>query len=163
MSDCSIVNPIRWKFHSALIQVVVKWLLWNFVDGTTAMLSWHVQNFVAIWYQQWNDTKTNFPSNLSHAKKIGYEMASCCIMISWWVLHRFWPSIICDLIFVPDQLIWWSIPVQNICPPQQRCHHCTITPSGGQSSTSRLSSARWYGRELHVFYHVTWGQMVWYR
>ena len=47
-NDFSIV--IRWKFHSALIRVVVKWLLWNFAQGTTAVLSWHVQNFVAIWY-----------------------------------------------------------------------------------------------------------------
>ena len=41
---------IRWKFHSAPIQVVVKWSLWNFAHGMTAVLSWHVHNFVEIWY-----------------------------------------------------------------------------------------------------------------
>ena len=32
----SIVIQIRWKFRSALIQVVVKWSLWNIAHGTTA-------------------------------------------------------------------------------------------------------------------------------
>ena len=41
---------IWWKFHSALIQVVVRWSLWNSVHDMTALLSWHVQNFVATWY-----------------------------------------------------------------------------------------------------------------
>ena len=49
-NDFSIVIQTRWKFHSALIQVVVKQSLWNFGCGTTTMLSWHVQNFVVIWY-----------------------------------------------------------------------------------------------------------------
>ena len=42
-NDFSIVVQIRWNFHSALIQVAVKWSLWNFARGTTAVLSWHVQ------------------------------------------------------------------------------------------------------------------------
>ena len=48
MNNFSIVILIQWKFNSALIQVVTKWSLWNFANGMTAVLSWHVQNFVAI-------------------------------------------------------------------------------------------------------------------
>ena len=49
-TDFSTVIQIRWKIHPALIQVVLKWSLWNFALGTTTLLSWHVQNIVAIWY-----------------------------------------------------------------------------------------------------------------
>ena len=38
----SIIIQIWRKLHSALIQDVVKWSLWNFAHGTTAVLSWHV-------------------------------------------------------------------------------------------------------------------------
>ena len=41
---------LRWKFHSTLIEVVVKWSLWHFEHGTTVVLSSHVQNCIAIWY-----------------------------------------------------------------------------------------------------------------
>ena len=46
----SIAIQIWWKFHSALIQIIVKWSLWNLAHGTEDVLLWHVQNFVAIWY-----------------------------------------------------------------------------------------------------------------
>ena len=36
------------KFHFAFILIISGWLLQNFAHGTTAMLSCHVQNFVAI-------------------------------------------------------------------------------------------------------------------
>ena len=49
-NDFSIVIHIWRKFHSALIQVIVKWSLRNLAHGTTAVLSWHVKNFVAIWH-----------------------------------------------------------------------------------------------------------------
>ena len=38
-----------WLFHFALIQILTKWSLQNFAHGLTAVLSWHVSNFVAIW------------------------------------------------------------------------------------------------------------------
>ena len=44
----SIVIQIQWQFHSALIQVLVKWSLCNFAHGMTAVLFWDVQNFVVI-------------------------------------------------------------------------------------------------------------------
>ena len=47
-NDFSIVIQMRWKFHSSLIQVVSMWSLSHFAHGTTAVLSLHVQNFVAI-------------------------------------------------------------------------------------------------------------------
>ena len=47
MNAFSIVIQIRWKFDPALIQVVNKRSLCNFAHGTTSVLPWHVQNFVA--------------------------------------------------------------------------------------------------------------------
>ena len=55
----TIPRPISWtifllqfkfngKFHFPLIHILIKWLLQNFVHAMTAMLSWHVQKFVAI-------------------------------------------------------------------------------------------------------------------
>ena len=41
---------IRWKFHSAPIQVILKWSLWNFAHGTTVQLSWLLHNYVALLY-----------------------------------------------------------------------------------------------------------------
>ena len=37
------VPQIRRKFHPAFIQVVIRWLIWIFAHGSTAVLSWHVQ------------------------------------------------------------------------------------------------------------------------
>ena len=42
---CSCLNttfpiPARWKLHSTPIQVLAKWLLWNFAYGVTAILGW---------------------------------------------------------------------------------------------------------------------------
>ena len=46
----SIAIQIRWKFRFTLISILIQWSLQNFVHGTTAVLSWHVQKFVAIWW-----------------------------------------------------------------------------------------------------------------
>ena len=46
----SIVVQIRCKIHSPLIEVVVKWSLWNFAHDTTAVLLWDEQKVIAIWY-----------------------------------------------------------------------------------------------------------------
>ena len=45
----SIAIHIRWKFRFTLTSILIQWSLQNFVHGTTAVLSWHVQTFVAIW------------------------------------------------------------------------------------------------------------------
>ena len=50
MNDLSIFIQIQWKFHSAVIQVLVKWSLWIFAHATTIVLPWHVQQFVATWH-----------------------------------------------------------------------------------------------------------------
>ena len=51
-------NSNSMEFFSALIDVLVKWSLWNFAHGMTAMLSWHVQDFF-LWYDtlHWSYTK----------------------------------------------------------------------------------------------------------
>ena len=47
--DSSIIIQICWKFHFALIHIIMNYLLQSFAHDMTAQLSWHVQNFVAIW------------------------------------------------------------------------------------------------------------------
>ena len=48
-NNFSITIQMWWKFHFALIQILKKWSLQYLAHGTTAGLSWHVPNFVAIW------------------------------------------------------------------------------------------------------------------
>ena len=50
--DFSITIQIWWKFHSAFIRVVVKWLQWNFAHGTTAV-SYNGAILKQIFYQIW--------------------------------------------------------------------------------------------------------------
>ena len=42
--------PIQWQFHFVLIQIQIKKSLQDFVHDKTAMLSWHAQNLVMIWW-----------------------------------------------------------------------------------------------------------------
>ena len=49
MNDFSIVIQIRRKFYSAVIPFTVS-DRYDFLHGTTAGLSRHLQNFVALWY-----------------------------------------------------------------------------------------------------------------
>ena len=44
----SIAIQIRWQFRFTLTSILIQWSLQNCVHGTTAVLSWHVQKFVAI-------------------------------------------------------------------------------------------------------------------
>ena len=67
------IIQIRWKFHSALIQVLVKWLLWNFARDITAVLSWHVQNFVVV---------------LHNTMKLHQNQFS--IEFEWWCKNHLW-------------------------------------------------------------------------
>ena len=48
-NNFSITIQMWWKFYFALIQILIKWSLQYLAHGTTAGLSWHVPNFVAIW------------------------------------------------------------------------------------------------------------------
>ena len=45
----SIAIQIRWNFRLTVTLILIQWPLQNCVHGTTAVLSWHVQKFVAIW------------------------------------------------------------------------------------------------------------------
>ena len=47
-NNFSITIQMWWKFHFALIQILTKWSLQYLAHDTTAELSWHVPNFVAI-------------------------------------------------------------------------------------------------------------------
>ena len=47
--DFSTVIQISQTTCSALIQIIEDWSLQNFAHATTAVLSWHVQKFVASW------------------------------------------------------------------------------------------------------------------
>ena len=46
----SIAIQIRWIFRFTLTSILMQWSLQNVVHGTTAVLSWHVQKIVAIWW-----------------------------------------------------------------------------------------------------------------
>ena len=46
----SIEIQIWWKFRFTLTPILIQWSLQNFVHGTRAVLSWQVQQFVAIWW-----------------------------------------------------------------------------------------------------------------
>ena len=48
-NNFSITIQMWWKLNFALIQVLIQWSLQNLAHGTTAGLSCHVPNFVAIW------------------------------------------------------------------------------------------------------------------
>ena len=50
-NDFSIAIQIQWKFHFTLTLILTLRSLQNFAHDTTAGLSWHVQKFVAIWWQ----------------------------------------------------------------------------------------------------------------
>ena len=69
-----IIIQIRWKFYCAVIQVPVKWLLWNFAHDISAVLSWHVKTFVAIWYPTMHLLWNHFPSNSNYNQIIICEM-----------------------------------------------------------------------------------------
>ena len=48
-NNFSITIQMWWKFLCALIPILIQWSLQYLAHGTTAGLSWHVPNFVAIW------------------------------------------------------------------------------------------------------------------
>ena len=87
-NDVSIVIQIQWKYNSSLTHVLVKWSLWNFAHGTTAVLSCYVQNFVAVWYPTLKLHKNQFSIEVEIRRKnrcIAPDITRCmsvnCIMI----------------------------------------------------------------------------------
>ena len=58
------------------IQILIEWLLKNIAHDMTAMLSWHVQKFIAIWWQILIHSKMKFPLNLNCDAKIFSEMVA---------------------------------------------------------------------------------------
>ena len=68
-NEFSIAIQIRWKFRFSLTSALILWSLQNFVHGTTAVLSWHVQNLLRSDGQQRSDDKAKFPSYLNCGQK----------------------------------------------------------------------------------------------
>ena len=73
------IYPCKSKFdgNSILLssEFQWKWSLWNFAHGTTTVLSWHVQSFVAILYPSMALHKNqNFPLQFEWQQKILREM-----------------------------------------------------------------------------------------
>ena len=69
-NDISAAIQIRWKFHFTLASILVQWSLQNFVHGTTALLSWHVQQYFAILWPTKELQQGEFPSNLNCGQQI---------------------------------------------------------------------------------------------
>ena len=59
-----------WKIHFALMYTLSNRSLRHFAHGTIALLSWHVQSYVAIPLPRTELQKLNFPSNLNYDHKI---------------------------------------------------------------------------------------------
>ena len=73
------------RFTNALTSILMKWSLQNFAHGTTAMLSWHVQKFVAIW---WPATEL--------------QQGEIFIVCELWAKMKPAPG--------PHWLMWWMLP-----------------------------------------------------
>ena len=88
-----IVVQIEWKFHSVLIQIRMKRSLWTFLHVTTSVLSWLVQNVVAIWYNEVK-LKINVPSYLNYeGKKFMKWAPEACLNMKishWYTWILFW-------------------------------------------------------------------------
>ena len=66
-----IAIQIRWKFRITLTSILVQWSQQNFVLGTTTLLSWHMQKFVAIWWPATDLRQGEFSiESESRAKKL---------------------------------------------------------------------------------------------
>ena len=73
-ANFSLVVQFFVKFHIALIQILLVWLLQNFAHVWTATLSWHVQNFVAILSPETEKYKRVVLQNFNFESKIMSEM-----------------------------------------------------------------------------------------
>ena len=77
---CGIISsgPVDDSLINWLIQVVVKWSLWNFAPGMTAVLLWHLQTFIAIWYLLYNKITLNQFSIKFELRWKNREMVPIC-------------------------------------------------------------------------------------
>ena len=87
-NNFSITIQIRWKNYSALIQLLVIISQQNLAHTTTAQLSCHVPNFVAITYQYLDESKMKFPSHLNCDGKIVSEMGPSFTNWSGWLQQQ---------------------------------------------------------------------------
>ena len=63
------------QIHFAFFLTSLKWLLQNFVHATTAVLSWHVQTFVEMWWTVIELQQYEFFMEFSLRAKTSYEIS----------------------------------------------------------------------------------------
>ena len=102
-NDFSIAIQIRWKFRFTLISILIQWSLQNFVHGTTAVLSWHVQKIVAIWWPatELQQDEVSIEFELRAKSLVKRTPVSPIIREFQWTL---WP----------DELIWFSDKITDL-------------------------------------------------
>ena len=76
-------TPNSMEFHFALIQVAVEGSLQNLAHDMIAMLLWHVQNFVVIWWHVMEAQWEKFPLNLNNDWKINNEVSPA--LFEWYI------------------------------------------------------------------------------
>ena len=76
-------TPNSMEFHFALIQVAVEGSLQNLAHDMIAMLLWHVQNFVVIWWHVMEAQWEKFPLNLNYDWKINSEVSPA--LFEWYI------------------------------------------------------------------------------
>ena len=105
----SIAIQIRWKFRFILTSIPIQWSLQNFVHGTTAVLSWHVQKFVAI---RWPATEL-WQGEVS----IEFDMRAKKVSETGpWAYSKAWRSNYTMIVMCIHWLINWNI-VPYLCHP----------------------------------------------
>ena len=101
-------------------QVVMGWPLWKFSHGVTAVLSWYVQNFVAMWYP----TLKPIPSNLNCDEKIVFlrwvdHLPNCHQAITMTSqMRRSWDRLI-FIMGIPTLLVRRCLYIETILRVQQ--------------------------------------------
>ena len=105
-----ITIQIQRKFPLALIQILIKWSPQNFAHAMTAVLSWHVQKFVVIWWSeivhQWHQFFSKFESSAKIVSEMGpWPGFSISQPIPRLTFSRVWVHFPLDLNIVNDMFI----------------------------------------------------------
>ena len=79
----SVIIQIWWKSHFVFTKILMGWSLQNFAHAMTAVLSWHVQKFVVIWWSemelQQDDVSIEFDA---HQGNIVSKMGLWCLCMA---------------------------------------------------------------------------------
>ena len=94
MNDFSIVIQIRWAIGLCVTPLQAIISLQKFAHATTAQLSYHEQNFIAITSYKLDESIMKFPSNLNYDGKIVHEMGLRVLLKCRYMGH---PVLIVDM------------------------------------------------------------------